>query len=282
MEAPDVVSVAKGHPRYLTRRTGIRYLEMAVGAILFLILLQLALGYDVLDGGFWSRFAGTYARGFIGTLTYTAVVIPVSVVIGFFGGWARVTRHRVLSWPVAVFVDFFRGIPPLVLVIFAYLFGPDFLPQQLYSRGMALTIAALAIAFHSAAYQVEIFRAGFQSIPRGQMEAAEALGMSRWQTMRHVILPQTFRLSLPPLGNEFATVIKDTSLIGIVGASEMVALGQEFNQQVLISGTGPLVWIFAVWTIIALTYFAITFLVTRLLLGLEHRYHTPGLEAISL
>ena len=114
------------------------------------------------------------------------------------------------------------------------------------------------------------------------MEASEALGMGRWQTMRYVILPQTFRLSLPPLGNEFATVIKDTSLIGIVGASEMVALGQEFNQQVLISGTGPLAWVFAVWTIMALTYFAITFLVTRLLLGLEHRYHTPGLEAISL
>jgi len=267
---------------FLTKETGIRLLEMFVGGIIFLVLLQVLLGFSVFDATFWARFWNSYTRGLVGTLVFTAIIIPVSVVIGFLGGWARVSRHRVASWPVAVYVDFFRGIPPLVLIIFAYLFGQDFLPPRVFGRGGAYTVAALALALHSGAYQVEIFRAGFQSIPRGQMEAAHAVGMGQWQSMRHIILPQTLRLSLPPLANEFATVIKDTSLLGVVGATEMFALAQEFQQQMVTFGIGPLVWVFSVWTSVALTYFVMTFLVTRVLLALEHRFHTPGLEALSL
>ncbi len=267
---------------FLTKENGIRLIEALIGAFVFLFLLQWLLGYSVFDGTFWSRFWNSYARGVVGTVLFTVLIIPTSVIIGFGGGWAMVSRHRILSWPFAVYVDFFRGVPPLVLIIFAYLFGQDFLPPRVFGRGAAYMVAALAIALHSGAYQVEIFRAGFQSVPRGQMEAAHALGMTQWKSMRHVILPQTLRLSLPPLANEFASVIKDTSLLGVVGATELFAQSQEFAQQMLVFGIGPLVWTIAIWTAVALSYFAMTFLVSRILLALEHRFHTPGLEAVSL
>jgi len=142
-------------------------------------------------------------------------------------------------------------------------------------------LAAIAIAMHSSAYQAEIFRAGFQSVPKGQQEAAQALGLRPWQGMRHVILPQTFRLSLPPLGNEFAVLIKDTSILAAISGTELVAKSRDLLGILPASGF-PIVWIFAVWTVVALTYFVLTYSVTRGLRILERKFHTPGLEAISL
>src|SRR5205823_13729640 len=146
---------------------------------------------------------------------------------------------------------------------------------------LAVGLAAVAIALHSSAYQAEIFRAGLQSVPRGQIEAAQTLGLRPWQAMRHVVLPQTFRLSLPPLGNEFAVLIKDTSLLAAIAGIELVAKSRDLLGILPASGF-PLVWIFAVWTIVALSYFIITFAVTRGLRFLERRFHAPGLEAISI
>src|SRR5439155_18723934 len=113
---------------------------------------------------------------------------------------ARTSRFRTISWLLTVYVDFFRGVPPITIGIFAGILGPSLLPSRFRSQELGITIGAIALALHSAAYQSEIFRAGFMSVPRGQLEAAQSLGMTRGNAMAFVVLPQALRLSIPPLG----------------------------------------------------------------------------------
>jgi len=273
----------------VTRTTALRGAEIAAGVVFTLLFFQEFLQFSLFDPNLWAIYGPIFLAGLNGTVRYILLVIPISVVLGFFLGWARISRHRTLVWPVTMFIDFFRGMPPLILVIFAFLFGDDLIPQAIKDRLLSgiplrvvsVTAAALAIAFHSAAYQAEIFRAGFQSVPKGQLEAAQALGMRSWQAMRFVVLPQTFRLSLPPLGNELAVVIKDTSLLAAVAGGEIVSRSQNFAGTLSIFGY-PVEWLFAIWTAVAIAYFVATFSVTRILLVLERRFHTPGLEAVSI
>jgi len=149
------------------------------------------------------------------------------------------------------------------------------------SQDVSLLFAALAIAIHSAAYQAEIFRAGLQSVPRGQLEAAQAIGLGRWQTMKAILLPQALRLSLPPLATEFATLVKDTSLLGALGASELFALVSDFNQLVARGLIGEFSWVFATWTVAALMYFLLTFAITRVFRFVETWVRVPGMEGVS-
>jgi ABC-type amino acid transport system permease subunit len=127
-----------------------------------------------------------------------------------------------------------------------------------------MTAAVLALSLNSGAYISEIFRAGIQSIDTGQMEAARSLGMSYGQGMRYVVLPQALRRVLPPLTNEAIALLKDSSLISVIGMAELTRAGQELSSQLAI----PLV----VWPVVALFYLAITFPLTRLAGLLERRW----------
>ena len=269
-------------PILIGRTLAIRAAEGLAGGAVFLLLLQGALGFSIIDAEFWNAFQVLFLQGIQSTLFYVAIIIPVSVMAGFLTAWARTSKYRVLSWPARLYVEFFRGVPPLVVVVFAALFGPDFIPARFYSRTAGFIIVALAIALHSGAYQAEIFRAGFQSVPRAQLEAAQALGMRPLQSMRYVVLPQALRVSLPPLGNEFAAVIKDTSLLSAIGVLDLFGAGYDFVQILLFSFGGKIHWLFAVWTSVALVYFFMTFSVTRLLLFIERRLRVPGLEGMTV
>ena len=275
---------------FATKVRLLHIVEMIVaGILLVFVILPAAFGFSLLNAGFWRVYGRFYVTGLFGTFFYVALTLPLSVVLGFLMGWARVSRTRILSWPSSLYVNLFRGLPPLILVIFASLFGTQLVPQPIVDRflagfrrgDIAVGIAAIAVGMHSSAYQAEIFRAGFQSVPKGQLEAAQALGLRPWQGMRYVILPQTFRLSLPPLGNEFAVLIKDTSILAAIAGIELTAKSRDLLGILPASGF-PIVWIFAVWTVVALTYFVLTFSVTRGLRLLEQRFHTPGLEGVSL
>ncbi len=267
--------------RGVTLRTLLRAAEMAIGAILFIIILEVVLHFDILDSTLWGLYGPYYfLTGILGTLQYIAIIIPLSVAVGFSVGWARLSRFRVVTWPLSVYVDFFRGVPPIIIVIFASLLGPSLIPARFHSKDLGILMAALALGLHSAAYQSEIFRAGFMSVPRGQLEAAQSLGMTRTQSMRFVVLPQALRLSIPPLANELAVVIKDTSLLAIIGALDLFGLSNIFTQQAVF-GSNQLWWVFVVWTAVALVYFVMTFSVTEFLNWVDRRYHVKGLEAIS-
>jgi len=255
---------------------------MALGAVLFIILLEYVLQFDALDPVLWNLYLPVFLSGIVTTLRYLGIILPLSAAIGFAVGWARISRLRTISWPLTVYVDFFRGVPPIIIVIFAGILGPSLLPSRFRSEEIGILIGAVALALHSGAYQSEIFRAGFMSVPRGQLEAAQSLGMTRGKAMAYVVLPQALRLSIPPLSNEFAVVVKDTSLLAIIGAFDLFGSSNIFTAQVLLTPGNQLSWIFVVWTGVALVYFLMTFSLTELLNAIDRRYHVKGLEAVTV
>ncbi len=215
------------------------------------------------------------------TLEVTLLVIPLGFCLGFMFGWGRTTRSVVLRTLGTVYVDFFRSMPPLVLVFFTQLLtaiviykatGNPFL-----TRDLSLWFAAAALAFHSGSYQTEIVRAGILSVPAGQLEAADAIGLSRLKSMFLVVLPQAFRVSLPAIGNEFASVIKDTSLLSFIGMNELAEIGLIYARDV--AGTDL---IYVLWVEVAAMYFILTYVVTRTVRAIENNYKVPGLEAAEL
>lgn len=243
----------------------------------------------------WIGFAGLYdanfalgllddlRRGFEVTVQAVGVVIPVGFTVGFFVGWARTSRSRVLRGTGSLYVEFFRSMPPITLIVFSSLIVTLLIQAYFFVEDphlFALAVGMLALALHSGSYQAEIIRAGILSVPAGQVEAAEALGLTKLQTMFRVTLPQAFRVSLPALGNEFASVIKDTSLISAIGALELSFYGLVLVRDALLPLR--LDHVFIIWLEIALLYFVMTTLVTFTVRQIENRYKVPGLEAASL
>lgn len=176
----------------------------------------------------------------------------------------RVSRHALLRWPAAFYIEVVRGVPLLVLILSIWLALPFV--------GIRLPIlwsGAVALIINTAAYQAEAIRGGIQAIPTGQMEAATSLGMTNMQAMRHVVLPQAFRLTLPPLGNEFIILLKDTSLLSAIGVYELTQVGKVFSGQTFL--------VLETWVVIAAIYFVMTYSLSLGLRHLEKRLAIPGL-----
>ena len=257
---------------------------------LLLILLGIAVVVGILgitgtvNLAFFGRVSPLYINGVILTLAATAVILPLSFVMGFFIGWARISENVLAYAASTFFVEVLRGTPQLVVLLVGFFV---FLP--IFVGGINLTTFAfwagtVALAMHSAAYQAEIFRNGFQSVPSGQIEAAHALGLTGWQTMRSVIFPQALRVSLPPLGNEFANGVKDSALISFLGG--IVIFGFPGFE---LAGWGRQIAAIAAfqarvseaifnWILIAIVYFVIIYVLTALMLAVERRMRVPGFE----
>lgn len=235
--------------------------------------------YNVAYG--WS-ILGVLAFGAQITLALTATVIPIGFAVGFLVGWARTAKSWFLRAIGGTYVEFFRGMPPLVLIFFSSIIVSLVARSYFYVEDAApygIGAGALSLALHSAAYQAEIVRAGILSVPAGQREAADAVGLTAWKTLSRVIMPQAFRVSLPALANEFASEIKDTSLLSIIGALELSFWASLFIRDALAL---DLNLVFVIWTEVALLYFAITFALTRFLRTVENVSKVPGLEAAQL
>ena len=200
---------------------------------------------------------------FVRGVWMTAVMAVSSLALGLpFGlclALARVQSNRLVTAPAAVYVEVMRGTPLLVQILFVYFVLPSVgvnLPA--FSSGI------LALTLNAAAYISEVIRAGILSIDAGQMEAARALGMSYWQAMRRIILPQTFRRVVPPLTNEGIALLKDSSLVSVIGLTELARTGQELASRY----AAPL----TIWPLVALLYLALTFPLTRVAEYLERRW----------
>lgn len=162
------------------------------------------------------------------TIQLTVFAIVAGVVLGLVLALLRLSKNPVLSAPTTAFIEFMRGTPLLAQIFMIY-FGlgsvginvPDFMS------------GLIALSLNSSAYNAEIFRAGIQSISKGQMEAARSLGLSHGQSMAYVVVPQAFRFCLPPLGNEFIALLKDSSLVAIIGISDLMRVGREINGRTL-------------------------------------------------
>ncbi|MCY1016228.1 ABC transporter permease subunit [Pyxidicoccus sp. MSG2] len=207
----------------------------------------------------WGRVARRLAQGLALTLGLTALALLAGLPLGLVVALGRRVRLRPLAWLCAAYVEALRGTPLLVQIIFIYYALPQLLGVDL----APLLAAVLALTLNSAAYVAEIFRAGIASVDPGQSEAARALGMSPAQAMRHVILPQAVRNVLPPLTNEGIALLKDSSLVSIIGMAELTRAGQELASQL----AAPL----AIWPAVAVCYLLATLPLTRLASALERR-----------
>jgi len=171
-----------------------------------------------LDFGVVLENSAPLLKGLAVTLSLAALAEVVGIVLGLFLALLKISRSRLLSLPAQVYIDVFRGTPLLVQITIIY-----FTTAAVGIRFTSLFFAGLtALSLNSAAYVAEIFRAGIQSIDKGQMEAGRASGLSYAQTMRYIIVPQAFRRVIPPLTNEFVTLIKDTSLVSVIGLAELL------------------------------------------------------------
>jgi len=192
------------------------------------------------------------------TLKLTFFSVLIGLVLGTFIGMGRLSKIKVINIPSTVYVEFLRGTPLLVQISIVY-FGLPQLGIQL----QAYPAAIVALGLNSGAYIAEIVRAGIQSIPKGQYEAARSLGLTHWQAMRYIILPQAFKNILPALGNEFITLTKDSSLASVIGVTELMRRGQ-----FVITRTFQT---FSIYFGIALIYFIMTFTISRIVRYVEKR-----------
>jgi arginine/lysine/histidine/glutamine transport system substrate-binding/permease protein len=198
----------------------------------------------------------TLLGGALITLQLTLCSVFLGLIAGTLIGIARLSRFKPLRWAARAYIDFFRGTPLLVQIFMVY-FG---LPALVQQAGLNFTLdrlvaAIAALSLNSAAYLAEIVRAGIQSIDVGQSEAARSLGLNSIQTMRHVIFPQAFRRMLPPLGNEFVAMLKDTSLVAVIGFEELFRRGQ----LIVAENYRP----FELYAAVALVYLALTLLASQ-------------------
>ncbi len=166
-------------------------------------------------------------KGALITLQLTAIATTLGLIGGILLGIIRLSKVKALRLLARVYVDFFRGTPLLVQLYIIY-FG---IPALFNYLGIDFRFnqwgaAIVGLSLNSAAYLAEIVRAGIQSVEVGQKEASESLGLSSTQTMRYVIFPQALRRMIPPLGNEFITLLKDTSLVAVIGYQELFREGQ--------------------------------------------------------
>ncbi len=155
------------------------------------------------------------------TLQLTLLAIAIGLVLGLVLALCRISKNVLLNKISFFYIWFFRGTPLLLQISFIYYSLPTLSPVFQLNR---FTAGFLALGLNSGAYLAEIIRAGIQSIDKGQMEAAKALGMSYGMAMRHIIIPQSYRRLMPPVGNEFIALLKDSSLVSVISLTELMRI----------------------------------------------------------
>ncbi len=197
--------------------------------------------------------------GILVTFQVTIASILLSLVIGLLTGLGRLSRNRVFNLVASTYVEIIRGIPLLVQLFYIYYALGKF---ELFGNLPPLAAAIIAMAICYGAYMGEVFRAGIDSIDHGQTEAARSLGFNRRQTMFLVILPQAWRTILPPVGNEFIALLKDSSLVSILAVADILRRGREFASESF--------YYFEAFTMVALVYLIITLVLSK---GVSHMEH---------
>lgn len=258
---------------------------------LILAAIALLLVYLILANGNYRETFNYLSAGMAMTLRITLIAFPISTLIGLFAGLARTSKNVFLFTLSSLYVEVIRGVP-LVVLLLTFAFGlvpvtvvllqqfggwglgwaqndslvrffSFFADERLIRRVPMDLRAILALAFGYGAYEAEVFRAGIQSIGKGQMEAARSLGMTYFQAMRLIILPQAVRRVLPPLGNDFIALLKDSSLATVLAVPELTQLGRLRRASTF--------RIMETFNVLAFLYLAMTLLLSAAVRLLERR-----------
>ena len=196
------------------------------------------------------------------TIEITAIAVGLGFIFGLITSVCRLSGVKILQVIAVCYVNIIRGTPMLVQIFLIYFA----LPMVIGERINPFVAAVAACSINSGAYVSEIFRAGIQSVDKGKMEAGRSLGLSWMQTMRYVILPQAFKHVIPPLGNEFISMTKETSLVSVIGFEELTRRGQLIIAKTYGS--------FEIWLTVAAIYLVMTLTIARLVSYLERRFAT--------
>jgi len=223
---------------------------------------------------------GAVSKGILTTLYVACIAYAFSTILGLLIGLMRVSRLRPLREAASLYTEVIRGVPMLVILYYIAFVGAPALVQAInwvlqpliaHEIVEAFSIrkldfvgrAILALTIGYSAFISEIFRAGIESVDKGQMEAAKAVGMSRWQAMQHIILPQAIRNVLPPLCNEFVAMIKDSALVSALGVQDITQLGKVYSASTF--------KFFETYNVVAFLYLVMTISLSLMVRSLEQR-----------
>jgi polar amino acid transport system permease protein len=206
---------------------------VATGGAVILVWVGIFIGLGLvftqlikLDFSFMQKWFWFIAEGLSMTLLVSVVSIAVAILLALIGALGRLSRNPLFFGIATFYVSLIRGTPLIVQVFFVYLALP-----QVGIVLDAVPAGIIALSINYGAYMTEIFRAGIQSISHGQTEAAYALGMTYGQCMRRIILPQALRLVIPPVGNEFVAMLKDSALVSFMGVWELLFRAEKIGRQ---------------------------------------------------
>ncbi|HCY1412466.1 TPA: ABC transporter permease subunit [Staphylococcus aureus] len=211
------------------------------------------------DSGFISKYGSFFLKGIKITILISLIGVALGSILGAFVALMKLSKIKIISWIASIYIEILRGTPMLVQVFIVF-FG---ITAALGLDISALVCGTIALVINSSAYIAEIIRAGINAVDKGQMEAARSLGLNYRQTMKSVIMPQAIKNILPALGNEFVTLIKESSIVSTIGVGEIM-----FNAQV-VQGISfdPLTPLL----VAAALYFVLTFVLTRIMNMIEGR-----------
>ncbi|HCY3071692.1 TPA: ABC transporter permease subunit [Staphylococcus aureus] len=211
------------------------------------------------DSGFISKYGSFFLKGIKITILISLIGVALGSILGAFVALMKLSKIKIISWIASIYIEILRGTPMLVQVFIVF-FG---ITAALGLDISALVCGTIALVINSSAYIAEIIRAGINAVDKGQMEAAHSLGLNYRQTMKSVIMPQAIKNILPSLGNEFVTLIKESSIVSTIGVGEIM-----FNAQVV---QGISFDPFTPLLVAAALYFVLTFVLTRIMNMIEGR-----------
>ncbi|WP_309663195.1 amino acid ABC transporter permease [Tabrizicola sp.] len=244
--------------------------------LLLVIGVGLYLFYKVWADASYSAVLATLSKGIWVTVMVTLIAYGTASAMGLLLALGCLSRFVLIRQLCRLYIEVMRGVPIIVLLLYvAFVLAPavvaawnwvtgplGFEPAR--ARDIPLlwrAVAALALAY--SAFLAEVFRAGLQAVDKGQIEAAKALGLSSWQRFRHIVFPQAFRMVLPPLGNDFVAMVKDSSLVSVLGVGDITQLAK-------VTAAGNFKY-FETYNVAALIYLTITIGLSLLLRRLEAR-----------
>ena len=240
---------------------------MALGAWMF---------WQVVTDDIYARVLTTLAKGVRITIFVTLVSYALACALGLALALMALSGSLILRQVARFYVEVMRGIPIIVLLLYvAFVLAPgmviawNWVAEGLGFDGIRtrdfslLWRAVIALTLAYASFLAEVFRAGLQSVDRGQIEAAEALGLGRWHRFRHIVFPQALRTILPPLGNDFVAMVKDSSLVSVLGVTDITQLGK-------VTAAGNFRY-FETYNVVALVYLTMTIGLSILLRNFEKR-----------
>lgn len=250
-------------------------LDRMPGWLLVLAAAGLALVARLAGSEVYRQTLRFLASGVAATVFLTVASFALALVVGLAAALMRLSRSPLLRTPAALYVEVVRGIPLLVLLLYiAFVVTPwlaDVTGLGWWRDNRVRAVLGLGIGY--GAYLAEVYRAGIEAVPRGQLEAALSLGMSRSQALRHVVLPQAVRTVLPPLGNDFVALLKDSSLASVISVTELTYSGNLNVARTFRS--------FETYNAVALLYLCMTLVGSAGVRLLERMSRAPGWGAFA-